>query len=206
MTSDEILTIFVMVFIMKEYFTRETVYFTEPGKKNTAHTLRLARDKTAAYHIKRVLIASTLGYTIKLALEVFDGVDVQFMVVGGRRSQFPEGLYEELQAGGHVVIFNAECGLQYPDIAWEILRRFSEGMKVCVQMALIVSDLGILPVGEEVIAVAGTGREDFPAGGGADTAIVVEVVKSEDFFELDLPQSRTKIIGRKIKEILCKPR
>lgn len=191
---------------MKEYFTRETVYFTEPGKKNTAQTLRVARDKTSADHIKRVLIASTIGHTIKAALDVFDGIDVQFIVVGGRRSQFPQGLYEELQAGGHVVIFHAECDLQYPDIAWEILRRFSEGMKVCVQMNLIVSDLGILPIGEEVIAVAGTGRDDFPTGGGADTAIVVETVKSEDFFKLDLPQSITKIIGRKIKEILCKPR
>jgi hypothetical protein len=191
---------------MEGYFTRETVYFTEPGKKNTSHTLRIARDRAAADDVKRVLIASTLGHTIKLALEAFDGVDVQFVVVGGRRSQFPEGLYEELQAGGHAVIFHDECGLQYPDIAWEILRRFSEGMKVCVQMALIASDLEILPVGEEVIAVAGTGREDFLAGGGADTAIVVETVKSKDFFKLDLPQSQTKIIGRKIKEILCRPR
>jgi hypothetical protein len=191
---------------MEGYHTRETVYFTEPGKKNTAHTLRVAREKTSAYDIKRLLIASTLGHTIRLALEVFDGVDVQFIVVGGRRNQFPSELLEELQAGGHVVVFHAECGLQYPDIAWEILRRFSEGMKVCVQMALIASDLGILPVGEEVIAVAGTGREDFPAGGGADTAIVVETVRSGDFFKLDLPQSQTKIIGRKIKEILCRPR
>ena len=191
---------------MKDHFTRETVYFTEPGKKNTAHTLRVAREKTSAYDVKRVLIASTLGDTIRAALEVFDGVDVQFVVVGGRRRQFPSGLLEELQAGGHVVVFNDECGLRYPDIAWEILRRFSEGMKVCVQMALIASDLGILPVGEDVIAVAGTGREDFPAGGGADTAVVVETVRSEDFFHLDLPQSQTKIIGRKVKEILCRPR
>ena len=79
-------------------------------------------------------------------------------------------------------------------------------MKVCVQMNLMVSDLGLLPIGEELIAIAGTGREDFPSGGGADTAVILETVKSSDFFKLDLPQSKTKIIGRKIKEILCKPR
>jgi hypothetical protein len=73
-------------------------------------------------------------------------------------------------------------------------------------MNLMVSDLGLLPVGEEVIAVAGTGPVDFPSGGGADTAVVVETVKSSDFFKLDLPQSKSKIVGRKIKEILCKPR
>ena len=195
-----------MVFTMKEYYAREIVYFTEPGKKNTAQTLRIVKDKTSADGVKRVLIASTFGYTIKAALDVFDGVDVQFVVVGGKRSQFPNALYEKLRAGGHVVIFHSECDLHYPELVWEILRRFSEGMKVCVQMNLIISDLGILPVGEEVIAVAGTGREDFPTGGGADTAIVTETVRSEDFFKLDLPQSRTKIMGRKIKEILCKPR
>ena len=68
------------------------------------------------------------------------------------------------------------------------------------------SDLDLVPIGEEIIAIAGTGREDFPAGGGADTAIICETVKSKDFFKMDLPQSKTKIIGRKIKEILCKPR
>jgi len=104
------------------------------------------------------------------------------------------------------VIFNADYDFQYPDIVWEILRRFSEGMKVCVQMNIMTTDLGLIPAGEEVIAIAGTGREDYPAGGGADTAIVTETVKSSEFFKLDLPQSQTKIMGRKIKEILCKPR
>ena len=113
---------------------------------------------------------------------------------------------ENLVDGNHLIIFHSDYDFRYPEIVWEILRRFCEGMKVCVQMNLMVSDLGLLPVGEEVIAVAGTGREDFPTGGGADTAIVIETVKSEDFFKLDLPQSRSKIIGRKIKEILCKPR
>ncbi len=200
------LTILTIVFTMEEYSTTEVVYFTEPGKKNTAQTLRIAKEKTSANHVKRVLIASTFGYTVKAALDVFEDIDVQFIVVGGKRSQFPNTLHEELLAGDHVVIFHSEYSFDYPELAWEILRRFCEGMKVCVQMNLMVSDLGIIPVGEEVIAVAGTGREDFPTGGGADTAIVIEAVKSEDFFKLDLPQSKSKIIGRKIKEILCKPR
>jgi hypothetical protein len=77
-------------------------------------------------------------------------------------------------------------------------------MKVCVEMTLISTDLGHLLVGEEAIAVAGTGRVDFPEGGGADTAIVVEGVKSAEFFETTLSELERK--GRKIKEILCKPR
>jgi len=191
---------------MDQDYVGTVTYFCEPGKHNTVKTLEIAKDKIVKSNVKRVLIASTLGYTIQEAFDVFDGVDVQFVVVGGRRSQFPDSLYQALIEGGHLVLFNSDYDFQYPDIVWEILRRFSEGMKVCAQMNLIVSDLGLVPVGEEVVAVAGTGREDFPTGGGADTAIVTETVKSTDFFKLDLPPSQTKIIGRKIKEILCKPR
>ena len=133
-------------------------------------------------------------------------MEIKFIVVGGKRTEFPDALYEKLIDENHQVIFSSDYNLKYPEIAWEILRRFSEGMKVGVEMNLMVSDLGLLPVGEIVIAVAGTGRVDFPTGGGADTAIIIETVKSGDFFSLELPQSISKIVGRKIKEILCKPR
>ncbi|MBN2335490.1 hypothetical protein JXL21_08005 [Candidatus Bathyarchaeota archaeon] len=184
----------------------EVTYFTDPGKINTAQTLQIAREKAIQRKIRKVLIASTYGYTIRNALEVFKGVDTRFIVVGGKREQFPNDLHRRLETRGDIVIFNSEHGLRYPDLAWEVLRRFSEGMKVCVQMNLMVSDLGLVPVGEEVIAVAGTGREDFPDGGGADTAIICETVKSRDFFDPGLPQSESKVTGRKIKELLCKPR
>ena len=173
---------------------------------NTELTLQIAKENAIKQSIKTILVASTIGHTIDKAIELFCDIYVGFIVVGGRRSQFPDNLYSMLQEDGHWVIFNSDHSFQYPDIVWEILRRFSEGMKVCVQMSLIASDLGILNEGETVIAVAGTGREDFPSGGGADTAIIIESTKSEKFFKLNLPQSETKIIGRKIKEILCRPK
>jgi hypothetical protein len=185
---------------------KSVTYFDDPGIINTDMTLEIVREKALDNNIRRILVASTFGYTIQKALKIFEGTGIQFIVVGGKKSQFPGELIQEMVEGNHEVIFHSDHDFQYPDIVWEILRRFSEGMKVCVQMTLIVSDLGLLPVGEEVIAVAGTGREDFKTGGGADTAIVIETVKSKDYFKLDLPQSKTKIIGRKIKEILCKPR
>jgi hypothetical protein len=190
---------------MKEYFTRRITYFKEPGIKNTVQTLLIAKETAIKNNINKILVASTIGYTIKKALEIFNGMDIKFIVVGGKRIEFPDALYEKLINENHQIIFNSNYDFQYPEIAWEILRRFSEGMKVAVQMNLMVSDLGILPVGEKVIAVAGTGRVDFPTGGGADTAIITETIKSGDFFSLDLPQSISKIVGRKIKEILCKP-
>jgi hypothetical protein len=127
-------------------------------------------------------------------------------VVGGKREEFPDVVYNNLLDNGHHVVFNSDYDFSYPDMAWEILRRFCEGMKVCVEMTLITTDLGILPAGEEVIAIAGTGRYDFEDGGGADTAIVIEAVKSKDFFDFDVTILKSKREGRKIKEILCKPR
>jgi hypothetical protein len=79
-------------------------------------------------------------------------------------------------------------------------------MKVCGQKTLIAPDLGILPVGEEAIAIAGTGRQDFPEGGGADTAIIMEGVTGDEFFKPSLTEIERKRKGRRIKEILCKPR
>jgi hypothetical protein len=191
---------------MTQFVKKETIYFTTPGKLNTEYTLQIAKENSIKKDIKTILVASTIGHTIEKAIELFSDIEVRFIVIGGRRNQFPDNLYTKLLEDGHRVIFNSDHSFQYPDIVWEILRRFSEGIKVCVQMSLIASDLGIINEGETVIAVAGTGREDFPSGGGADTAIIIECTKSEKFFKLNLPQSETKIIGRKIKEILCRPK
>lgn len=191
---------------MNQLISKKTTYYHKPGIINTIQTLNIAKENAVNNHINKILIASTYGHTVENSIKIFDDIDVQLVVVGGRRNQFPSSLHEKLIKNNHLIIFNSECNMEYPEIAWEILRRFSEGMKVCVQMNLMVSDLDLIPIGEEVIAVAGTGREDFPEGGGADTAIIIETVKSKDFFKLDLPQSKSKIVGRKIKEILCRPR
>ena len=63
----------------------------------------------------------------------------------------------------------------------------SPGVKVGIECAIMAADAGLVRTDEDVIAVAGTGS-------GADAAIVVRPVNSQDFFDL------------KVKEILCKPR
>jgi hypothetical protein len=67
------------------------------------------------------------------------------------------------------------------------LRRFGEGIKVCCEIAMMAADAGLLPEGEETIAVAGTGR-------GADTVTVIRAATSKRFLDL------------KVLEILAKPR
>jgi hypothetical protein len=59
-------------------------------------------------------------------------------------------------------------------------------MKVCVEMILMVVDGGFVASGEQVIAIAGSGR-------GADTAVVAVAASSRNLPDLH------------ITEIICKP-
>ena len=69
----------------------------------------------------------------------------------------------------------------------QTLYRFCQGMKVCVEVALMAADAGLVDVGQEIVAVAGTDE-------GADTAIVLKAAYPRKFKEL------------KIREILAMPR
>ncbi len=180
-------------------------YFKDMGIVNTDETLRIAKRRADETGVKTLLIASTYGHTAWKALKLL-GTGYNLIVVGGEREEFPDELHRSLLDGGHRAVFNSDYDFSYPEAVWEILRRFSEGMKVCVEMTLIATDLGMLAAGEEVVAVAGTGRYGFEQGGGADTAILIEAVRSDDFFHFDVPALQSKKEGRRVKEILCKPR
>jgi hypothetical protein len=67
------------------------------------------------------------------------------------------------------------------------LRRFGEGSKVCCEIIMMAADAGMIPEGEEVIAVAGTGY-------GADTVMILKSAASKRFLDL------------RVLEILAKPR
>ena len=60
-------------------------------------------------------------------------------------------------------------------------------MKVCVEIAVMAADAGLVDMNNEIITIGGTGR-------GADTVAVIRPAHSPHFFDLD------------IKEILAMPR
>ena len=78
-------------------------------------------------------------------------------------------------------------GISAENVIRETLYRFSQGMKVCVEIVLMAADAGLIPLDEEVIAIGGSGS-------GADTAIVIKPVYSMKFFDIE------------IREIIGKPR
>lgn len=57
------------------------VYFEKPGKENTAEVIKLVLERAESRNIKRIILASTRGYTAKSFLEAVSGKDIHLVVV-----------------------------------------------------------------------------------------------------------------------------
>jgi len=174
------------------------IYFERPGNENTADVLRLVKERAHARKIKKVVMASTRGETARAAAKALEGTGLHLVVIpwqyGFRDTQpFPPELVAELQEKGHRVhfgtmLFHTEdlYGNRTPQVMANLLRIFGQGIKVCVEIAMMACDGGCVDIGEKVIAVAGTGA-------GADTAVVGTASPS------------TKMTRLRVHEIICKP-
>jgi hypothetical protein len=79
-----------------------------------------------------------------------------------------------------------EWGGLYPAaIVANTLRMFGQGSKVAVECAVMALDSGLIPYGEEVISLGGSGR-------GADTALVVRPSHAASFFKTAVLEVVTK--------------
>ena len=179
-------------------------YFESMGKVNTEAALKIAKKRALELGINTVVVPSG-GYTAEKALKVFKDTDVKLVIVGFSNS-FDVEVAAKLEGNGHKIIYADKHKFDHPAEAWELLRRFCEGMKVSVQIVLIATELGLIEEGVEVVSLGGTGTTEFEQGGGVDTAIVMEATKGENFFDIVLPRYEKKMKERKIKEFLCKPR
>jgi hypothetical protein len=179
------------------------IYHERPGKQNTRATLEIARERAAALGIDTVVLASSHGYTARQALEVFAGSSVKLIAVTICASYTADGwtmedeARRELEAKGVRVLTGIHAlgddvsGVFDPTppnaVVAQTLYRFSQGMKVAVEVALMAADAGLLAMDREMIAIGGTDE-------GADTAIVLVPAYPRKFRELS------------IREILAKPR
>ena len=68
----------------------------------------------------------------------------------------------------------------------DTLRMFCEGVKVCVEIAAMAADAGLVRTDEDLISVGGTGR-------GADTVLVIR------------PSNSRKLFDTKVRKVLAKP-
>jgi uncharacterized protein len=181
------------------------MYFEKPGPANTDATLEIAKQAVEARGIKHVLIASTIGDTGVKAARIFAGGAARLVVVthnaGFKREgvcELDPGKAEEIEKlGGRILTstlitrglgcaIRERCGNYSEEvIVADTLRIMGQGVKVCVEMAAMACDAGLIPPGD-VIAVAGTGR-------GADTCLLVKANSSNRFFDI------------RVKEVLAKP-
>jgi hypothetical protein len=183
----------------------QSVYFDKPGPKNTARTLEIARRRADELGIRTVLVASTTGDTGVQAARLFQGYAV---VVVTHSTGFGEPNTQELTEANRAAITAAgarmltcqhafggvnravrkKLGTYLTDeIIAYTLRTFGEGLKVCVEIALMAADAGLVRAGEPCVAIGGSGR-------GADTAVVLVPANAQQFFDL------------RVMEVLAKPR
>lgn len=173
-------------------------YFEEFGPNNTEETLRLALERAKARQISKIILAPTRGDTAKVLSKKVAGTGIKLVVVPhqygfGENQRFPKELAAELQQQGHSVYFGTMLfhtdklyGNSAPTLMANLLRTFSQGMKVAVELIMMATDGGQVAPGEKVVVVTGTGR-------GADTAVVAVAAPSNKLTDLH------------IQEIVCKP-
>ena len=179
------------------------MYFDKPGKENTEKTVELALQTAKERGINYILIASSSGASAELLVGKGPQIICITHVNGFRepgKMTITKEMKDKLEAGGAKiltashVLSGAERGISrtfggaYPvEIMAHTLRMLSQGVKVCVEISVMALDAGLIPFGEKVIAIGGTGQ-------GVDTASIVT------------PSHAQSIFDTKINEIICKPR
>ncbi|MDD4570118.1 MAG: pyruvate kinase alpha/beta domain-containing protein [Tepidanaerobacteraceae bacterium] len=180
------------------------MYWEKPGKQNTEKTLEVVKKAVKERSIKHVIVASSEGDTVKKFRDANLGINLVgvthvagFKVPG--EIQMPEDIRQDLINSGvklltttHV-LSGAERGMSrkfggvYPvEIIANTLRMLGQGTKVCVEISVMALDAGLIPYGEDIIAVGGSSE-------GADTAVIIR------------PSHASNIFDTWISEILCKP-
>lgn len=179
------------------------MYWAKKGSSNTDPTLDLAVKKAREIGTGHIVVASCSGETAKRLLH--KGLEIVCVThhVGysgpGADEMSPETRAELSSAGVKILttthllagvdraVRNHFGGVYPAEIMAQTLRMFGQGLKVCVEIATMALDAGLIPHGKEVVAIGGTGS-------GADTAAVILPAHSNRFFDT------------RVKEIICKPR
>ena len=184
---------------------RTTAYFSEHGPANTEEVLARAARRAEELGIKHIVVASYSGDTGLKAVKALKGRTV-VVVAGtfGRRKPnacpMPEEGRKAIEEAGGSVLFAGHAfgmmgravrrklgAIQVDEIIAHVLRVFGHGLKVACEITCMAADAGLIPAGEECIAIGGTES-------GADAAIVIKASNTHTFFET------------RVCEIICKPR
>ena len=187
----------------------EVTYFENGGPHNTDKALEIAKRYVDEFSIKDIIIASTTGMTAEKALKIFPPSKYNTIIIThsyyfaglDKKQEFPEELRVKLTAEG-LKIFTTTHALAAVSRSFRIslkqwmpveimakyLREnFSQGVKVCMEIASMAADAGLISdIQKDVICIGGTGR-------GADTVCLIKSMPTSMFDKL------------RVKAILAKP-
>jgi hypothetical protein len=182
------------------------MFFDKAGRANTDKALAEALRAAVERGVEHLVVASNTGETAR-SLLALEPVGLQLVCVTHHVGFSEPGVDEmgrdtrrELTQRGFALLTTTHAfagvdralrlkfgGIDPPEIMAGALRMFGQGLKVCVEIAVMALDAGLVPYGRDVIAVGGTGR-------GADTACVVR------------PAHANAVLDTRVVEILCRPR
>lgn len=176
--------------------------FQNKGRENTKTAIELAIKTAIDRGIEHIVISSNTGesaqYLVGTGIHTVCVTHVNGFVKKGENEMTQEMRQELIREGMSVlttshVLSGAERsltrkfgGIQPVEIIAQTLRMFGQGTKVCVECSTMALDAGLIPYGEPIIALGGTGR-------GIDTAIILK------------PEHASSILDTQICEIICKP-
>ena len=182
------------------------LYFEKKGTVNTDRTLEIALACCEEKGIKKVVVASSSGKTaLRLREKAKPSIEI-VAVTYGAGSKYREEVEEfnrireaMIKKGIHVVrglhALSAterafenkyKSGLLPLNIVADTLRMFSQGMKVCLEVAVMAAEAGFVTPDEDIVVLGGSGH-------GADTAVIMKPAYAASMFET------------KFKAVLCMP-
>ena len=182
-------------------------YFDKQGDDYTDELIAAVRDKLdMADNIKHIVIASSTGES---ALKLAESIDKDITIInvshnvgfsGDNVSDISDEMIEKLEdvgiktfqglhafSGAARGVTNKYGGFSPLDVVADTLRMFSHGVKVAAEISIMAADAGLIPVGEEIIAIGGRAH-------GVDTAVILTPVNSKHLFNM------------KFHEIIAMPR
>ena len=187
---------------------RFITYFDKQGEDYTDELILAVKDKLdVAKNIKYILIASTTGESALKLHNAIGNDDITIINVshnvgfsGDNESDISDEMVAKLEnvgiktyqglhafSGAARGVTNKYGGFSPLDVVADTLRMFSHGVKVSAEISLMAADAGLVPVGEEIMAIGGRAH-------GVDTAVILTPVNSKNLFNM------------KIHEIIAMPR
>lgn len=187
------------------YQEKKIVYFNKIGLSNTEDVLRLSRERFEELGLKRCVVATSFGVTALKALDYYKPEELCIVnsMYGFRKpgiQSLDEDTLKKLQDAGVTLVYQTHVfagldrsinrlygGITPTQLIGQIFKLIGEGFKVCCEIVVMAADAGGVGVDEEVMSIGGSWR-------GADTAVVLVPVHSNNFFDLQF------------KEFVCLPR